>query len=1296
MSSRFLVAVAIITFISATAVFGQVWQEGFEDGVSGAAAYHSEAPNTQLEARSDGAAEGESYLHAELPGERSLEGFRVQATGIPGDRLVTVTAQIRGAGKAWMFLKSANGWLYGPRSVELSDRWQEISLSKALEPGRTYLSIYFISRKAGDGSVYEVDDVRVTAEQPLQTWDEAVASVKFEAENFPQDPANIDSVYDSSGFRALSGKKYFAATGLPFPRTARPVSIYARVQAPSEKDRFSLVTRQPGVGQRLQTLKPEKSGEWHWLQFDPVTAGVVGDAFEIQCRQDKASVEPAAIDCVVISTDADIPLTGLQDAPPALASFPMAAVGRCDTPPTIDGVDGDVCWSRTVSCSNFLQIRSLAPAVGDTIVRLCYDDENLYATFGCLEPMLDPVKQQRHEFVARAEEHDGDVYRDEAVALLVDPDGDGRHLYDIAVNALGTVADAKCTGPDYWKSRDKSWESGAVAAGTIGDDAWIAEVKIPFEELGGPPSPGDRWKVTLARVARARSEKSSWNPSGSGFHAPEVFGVLEFCDEVPDVVVLEPQTVNPGTNALNVALQGEAPPPLLITSRLLGSKASVYDHSFMPGDEERMTHEFAIPDEGDWQIAHMALDAVSLKPLYVTANVERAVTISRATLTLASDGPYSVHVNGMPAATGQEADGGEIEISLADGPNVIAVEAENGAIAAQIEAPGMPAQSVRWKLAPTDAENVLQPDTADSRWETAPVVKEHRALGAYYGKDGEPTVLRHTVLWDNTRLWPLPDPALYIARNTAQHMNIVLDVPDGRRFDGWTTYLAIPEGFEFLGAAGYYGEYLSYQPKYECENTGSKEVLGQQMNVWKITADKTVAPGRHWVMYLLDAFVRCNEDSPDQATLAYWSEANDGTISEPLQEIPVRALPGLQGQQPQELTWQLWGSYFNALNRPELRLATLQTMQDAGMTDLVAGDAWTGEHASSYGITNTWSTSFKSSAINMSNYLKAHPEDRLIGTDGKPSDQYVCMTRLLGDAWEVAEGILAEEIEKRHLDRCEYDFEEPAFYGPHSCYCPRCLAAFREEADISADVELTPEIIRRQYRQEWLDFMAHRAAELFVRFSDSIHRIDPDVKFSIYSGYQTPENVERYGVDWALVGQRQACDDAGCGYGRHEEYVNATVEALQGIPLLCGALLRPDVSDSTQPLRPLTKARMIRRSLDATGGALVCNRFLMDGRCWRAVAETTRLVAQYEELFAEARPQPVSDFNPAIVCQVSDGETTLVCAMNDTGKQVTHTIPLPADAGGGVEFYSGTQVTAGQPVECTLPPGEAAVYVLKP
>ncbi|MFP3903266.1 MAG: hypothetical protein ACLFWB_03375, partial [Armatimonadota bacterium] len=989
------------------------------------------------------------------------------------------------------------------------------------------------------------------------------------------------------------------------------------------------------------------------------------------------------------------PLTALQDAPPALAGFPMAAVGRCDEPPTIDGVGDDSCWSETVSCSNFLHIRSLAPAVGDTVVRMCYDDENLYAIFHCDEPMLDPVKQQRHEFVARAEEHDGDVYRDEACALLVDPDGDGRYLYDIAVNALGTVADAKCTGPDYWKSRDKGWESGAVAEGTIGDDSWTAEVKIPFEELGGPPSPGDRWNVSLARVARARGEKSSWNPSGTGFHAPEIPGALVFCDAVPDVAVLEPQTVNPGTNTLNVALQGKSPHGLLITSRLLGSAKGVYNHSFMAGDTERMTHEFAIPDEGDWQISHTALNAVSLQPLYVTPDVERAVTISRATLTLASDGPYSVHVNGTPVDTGEKADGREVEISLARGANVIAVEAENGAVAAQIEAPGMPARSVRWKLAPTDAENVLQPNTADRGWETAPVVKEHPTLGEYYGRAGEPTVLRHTLLWHNTRVWPLPDPALYIARNTAQHINVVFNVPDGRRFDSWSTYLALPDGFDFLGASGYYAQYVSYQPTYQCENTGTQEVLGRQMQVWKITADKHIAPGRHYVMSLFNAFVTCDENSPDEAAFAYWSEANDGTISEPLQEIPVRALPGLQGQQPQELTWQLWGSYFNALNNPELRHATLQTMQDAGMTDLVAGDAWTGEHASSYGITNTWSTSFKSSAINMSDYLKEHPEDRLVGTDGKPSDQYVCMTRLLGDVWEVAEGILAEKIQRRHLDRCEYDFEEPAFYGPHSCYCPRCLAAFREETGISDDVELTPEIIRQQYRQEWLDFMAHRGAELFVRFSESIHRIDPNVKFSVYSGYQTPENVERYGVDWALVGQRQACDDAGCGYGRHEEYVNATVEALQGIPLLCGALLHPHAPDTPEPLRPLTKARMIRRSLDATGGTLVCNRFLMDGRCWRAVAETTRLVAQYEELFADARPQPVGDFNPAIVCQVSDRETTLVCAMNDSGKQVTHTIPLPAGAGGGVEFYSGTQVTAGQTVKCTLPPGEAAVYVLE-
>ena len=33
----------------------------------------------------------------------------------------------------------------------------------------------------------------------------------------------------------------------------------------------------------------------------------------------------------------------------------------------------------------------------------------------------------------------------------------------------------------------------------------------------------------------------------------------------------------------------------------------------------------------------------------------------------------------------------------------------------------------------------------------------------------------------------------------------------------------------------------------------------------------------------------------------------------------------------------------------------------------------------------------------------------------------------------------------------------------------------------------------------------------------------PQAQFSIYSGYQTPDNPERYGINWHYLGDERAC-----------------------------------------------------------------------------------------------------------------------------------------------------------------------------
>jgi hypothetical protein len=203
------------------------------------------------------------------------------------------------------------------------------------------------------------------------------------------------------------------------------------------------------------------------------------------------------------------------------------------------------------------------------------------------------------------------------------------------------------------------------------------------------------------------------------------------------------------------------------------------------------------------------------------------------------------------------------------------------------------------------------------------------------------------------------------------------------------------------------------------------------------------------------------------------------------------------------------------------------------------------------------------------------------------------------------------------------------------------------------------------------------------------------LQFSAYSGYQCLDTVRRYGIDWKYVGQLQACDRVGCGYGRPVEDLPRTLEALAGIPAIFGALMQPYDTTETVPQSPISKARLLRLSLDATGGVLIYDRLPMDGRTWFAIAETTRLAATFEDLFLTGRRSGLPGLDEAVVQVLSDGAVTLVCAMNDGSNPVEYRLPLPEEAGAGQEFYSGREVVADETVQCVLPAGEAAVYVLR-
>lgn len=139
--------------------------------------------------------------------------------------------------------------------------------------------------------------------------------------------------------------------------------------------------------------------------------------------------------------------------------------------------------------------------------------------------------------------HDAPLYEEDVLEVFLAP-GDPAVYYELEINPLGTLFDARIDSPDGVRGTmraDRSWTcEGLVGAirSTI-DSGGMRSVdtllRIPFAPLGsGVPSDGDRWRANFFRIDRHPAhgdEYSAWQPTlrnPPDFHLASAFGTLRF------------------------------------------------------------------------------------------------------------------------------------------------------------------------------------------------------------------------------------------------------------------------------------------------------------------------------------------------------------------------------------------------------------------------------------------------------------------------------------------------------------------------------------------------------------------------------------------------------------------------------------------------------------------------------------------------------------------------------------------------------------------------------------------------
>ncbi len=233
-------------------------------------------------------------------------------------------------------------------------------------------------------------------------------------------------------------------------------------------------------------------------------------------------------------TDGEARALGPELAAPQ-QSLPEYHMPRASKPPVIDGKLDDEAWKAApvVTLQGSLDGR---PVTRKTLVRLLWDDTNVYVAFDAEDPDIWGTKLKK----------DDDIYNEDACEVFFDADGDGATYNELQVSPHNTNFDASFVARRSDLAEAMKWESGMQTAvqikGTLDDDSdtderWTAEMAIPIANLNHvphvPPLKGDVWRFNAYRlehlVRRKQVEGQSFSPTFVGdFHALPRFGKLIF------------------------------------------------------------------------------------------------------------------------------------------------------------------------------------------------------------------------------------------------------------------------------------------------------------------------------------------------------------------------------------------------------------------------------------------------------------------------------------------------------------------------------------------------------------------------------------------------------------------------------------------------------------------------------------------------------------------------------------------------------------------------------------------------
>jgi hypothetical protein len=187
-----------------------------------------------------------------------------------------------------------------------------------------------------------------------------------------------------------------------------------------------------------------------------------------------------------------------------MSAVPRLEAARVAAPILLDGRLDETAWQEATAVSGFIQREpdELQRATEDTEVRAVYDETTLYFAVRAYDS--DPAAIVALEMV-----RDGRLFRDDAVAILLDTFHDHRNVYFFETNANGARTDGLVSneGDDF----NTDWDGVWSVASRIDAEGWTAEFAIPFRTLRFDPDL-DVWSLQIRRFIRRKNEPTYFAP----------------------------------------------------------------------------------------------------------------------------------------------------------------------------------------------------------------------------------------------------------------------------------------------------------------------------------------------------------------------------------------------------------------------------------------------------------------------------------------------------------------------------------------------------------------------------------------------------------------------------------------------------------------------------------------------------------------------------------------------------------------------------------------------------------------